>query len=496
MGGSHATRESRVGRLGKRGLGISALLLSVVGIFYIAGGISAGSSSDPSPFEEVTLVPFTSQALGIQGLVPVGWIEVKPGQFLRNPGGDPTLFGQVSYPGADMEEMRSQYRLPERIGTIEAPSLTWELHRGELNIPEAGTMVIGVGLSESEFGVYLAMLVTLAEEHEALHEMVMLPAMRALAPAEGSDRQRPEGDVPMPRSQPSLPIETRRRETDDMVMVYVPSGEFEMGNEGIQWVWNGGLALGDLGLQVYTDESPPHTVYLDAFWFDQTEVTVAMFREFVAATGYQTAAERDGWGAPYRPGPEEPEWPHVTGADWMRPHGPDSIAADDHPVVQVSWDDAAAYCEWAGGALPTEAQWEKAARGLDGRAWPWGDAYDGNRGNFCDKGCPMEPWRDPRNDDGYAFTAPVGSYPDGASAYGALDMAGNVWEWVADWYAADYYEDSPYVNPLGPLSGDEHAQRGGAWIDTQSRVRATVRHATGPWVRCDDLGFRCAVPAE
>jgi formylglycine-generating enzyme required for sulfatase activity len=143
-----------------------------------------------------------------------------------------------------------------------------------------------------------------------------------------------------------------------------------MGNTGIQWMWSGSLVRGDLDLQVFTDESPQHTVYLDAFWIDRTEVTVEMFRKFVESTGYETTAERENWGAPWTDGPKEDEWPHVPGVDWQHPHGPESIALDDHPVVQVTWTDAAAYCEWVGGHLPSEAQWEKAARGTDGRLWP------------------------------------------------------------------------------------------------------------------------------
>jgi formylglycine-generating enzyme required for sulfatase activity len=280
-----------------------------------------------------------------------------------------------------------------------------------------------------------------------------------------------------------------------MLMVYVPAGEFEMGNTSIQWIWSGNLRDADLDLQVFTDEGPRRTVYLDAFWIDQTEVTVAMFRTFVEATGYETTAERAGWGQPWREGPMEEEWPRVPGADWRHPRGPESTAQDDHPVMQVSWEDAAAYCEWIGAHLPTEAQWEKAARGTDGRMWPWGNTYDGSRGSFCDAQCPVERWKHNSYNDGYAFTAPVGSFPSGASPYGALDMAGNVWEWVTDWYAEAYDADAASENPLGPESGTERAMRGGAWIDNESWVRCTVRHQNPPWSRCDDVGFRCAVPA-
>jgi formylglycine-generating enzyme required for sulfatase activity len=323
----------------------------------------------------------------------------------------------------------------------------------------------------------------------------MLPAIQALVPGKVIE------NMPAEKPSPPLPnevrlIDTRIRAADGMNMVYVTAGEFDMGNTGIQWMWNVSLIDQELDLQVYIDESPQHTVYLDSYWFDQTEVTTEMFRRFAESTGFETTAEREGWGMPWTDGPKEDEWPHVPGTDWQHPHGPESVALDDHPVVQVSWDDASAYCDWVGGRLPTEAQWEKAARGTDSRLWPWGDTYDGNRGSFCDASCPVKRWNHDAYDDGYALTAPVGSFPGGASPNGALDMAGNVWEWVADWYDENYYTDSPYENPTGPSYGTERTQRGGAWIDNESWVRTTVRHSTLPWARFDDLGFRCALPAE
>jgi len=190
-----------------------------------------------------------------------------------------------------------------------------------------------------------------------------------------------------------------------------------------------------------------------------------MFRAFVEATGYATTAEREGYGHPYKAGPKEQERPQVPGADWQHPRGPGSEAQDDHSVVQVSWDDAAACCARVGGTLPAEAQWEKACRGTDARMYPWGDQFDERRMNYCDAQCRVERWGDPNYDDGYAYTSPVGSYLEGASPYGVLDMAGNMWEWTADRYDAQYYASSPHENPQGPETGDERVQHGRAWYD-------------------------------
>jgi formylglycine-generating enzyme required for sulfatase activity len=236
-------------------------------------------------------------------------------------------------------------------------------------------------------------------------------------------------------------------------MVYVPDGEFTMGSD-----------KGD------NDEQPIHTVYLDAFYIDETEVTNAQYRACVEA-GACNAPSRTTY------------------------YDDDDYA--QHPVVHVSWNDADAYCRWAGKRLPTEAEWEKAARGTDGRTYPWGNDFDCHKGNFDDEQefnvyvVPGGP-----NCDGYVRTAPVGSFLAGASPYGVLDMAGNVWEWVADWYASDYYSQSPDRNPPGPDSGESRVLRGGSWRIVAANVRwgicSTYRIVFDPDSGYNIVGFRCA----
>ncbi len=281
----------------------------------------------------------------------------------------------------------------------------------------------------------------------------------------------------LPSPSPTLGIGSQRTSTTDgMIQVFVPAGQFIMG--GDEWT--------------NIMDAP---VYLDAFWIDQTEVTNAMFANFITATHYRPETEINGDAYVYQFSSDSSV--KTPGANWQHPHGPASNikGLDQYPVVQVSWNDAVAYCKWASGRLPTEAEWEKAARGTDGRLYPWGNQdWAGNLANFMDK--QLNPTF--TVDDGHAGIAPVGSYPDGASPYGALDMAGNVAEWVEDWYADAYpqgNQTTPVINPQGLATGEERGMRGGAWTsnddnDGEKRLSSHRNH-NNPDYSGDSGGFRC-----
>jgi len=285
--------------------------------------------------------------------------------------------------------------------------------------------------------------------------------------------------VPPPSVIPLPDVDgSRIAEKDGMRMLLVPEGEFLMGTL-------------DEDAEAGESQKPQRNLFLDTFWIDQTEVTNAQFARFVQETGYVTYAEQKGGAYVYE---GEGKWNELAGANWHFPRGTECEHEEFEvqPVVQVSWDDAKAYCEWAGRRLPTEAEWEKAARGTDGRTYPWGnEAPTGNLLNVCDSNCPLQ-WADGNTDDGHEFTAPVGSYPAGASPYGALDMAGNVWEWVADWYGEEYYKSAPQSNPPGPENGNDRVLRGNSWSNGTSSVRAALRHNDPPADPNDERGFRCA----
>ena len=239
------------------------------------------------------------------------------------------------------------------------------------------------------------------------------------------------GVTASPLSRETVPSQSEE-ETD---MVYIPAGAFTMGAEGR-----------------FDDEKPVHKVYLDAYYMDRYEVTNAQYGAFMKATG--------------RAAPEF--W---NDSRFNHP---------DRPVVGVTWYDGEAYCKWVGKRLPTEAEWEKAARGTDARIYPWGNSFGSGRANLSDRG------------DRYEYTAPVGSFPSGASPYGVHDMAGNVWEWVNDWHDKGYYSRSPGRNPTGPDAGKYKVLRGGSWYDDPRFLRTAYRRGNYPGHQYDLDGFRCS----
>ena len=249
-------------------------------------------------------------------------------------------------------------------------------------------------------------------------------------------------------------------------MVLIPAGEVLIGNK---------VGIGD------SDESPQHKVYLDAYYMDVHEVTNAQYHQFwVADGGKKSKHTPASYGSSYMIG----DWPQVA------------ETKPNYPVVGVTWYDATAYAEWAGKRLPTEAEWEKAARGTDARAWPWGNDFDIEKptSDIAGESSVSKVHANRRDgNDGYDnTTAPVASYPTGASPYGVHDMAGNVWEWVADWYGRDYYSNSPAKNPKGPNIGKLKMVRGGSWYHREHDQRCSNRYYSYPDSWGYTLGFRCA----
>lgn len=253
---------------------------------------------------------------------------------------------------------------------------------------------------------------------------------------------------------PSLPTIQPSPSSSEGDMVLVPAGEFWMGcNE-------------EKVKDCTPDEGPYHEVYLDAFYIDKYEVTNAQYLQCLNAGKCSYPHFEDGncyiW----------------NGAQFVAGTLPHKFRGSAQPVVCVDWEQAKAYCEWGGKRLPREAEWEKAARGVDGRMYPWGEGINCEMANY--KYCELE------------VTKPVGSYPNGISPYGVYDMAGNVYEWVSDWYSEGYYRVSPQHNPGGPPSGDARVVRGGSWDCNPRGVRSFTRGRLTPSYGHDRLGFRCA----
>ena len=242
---------------------------------------------------------------------------------------------------------------------------------------------------------------------------------------------------------------------DGAELVFVPEGEFQMGVEIIRTM-ELCLSFRDDCLQEdFTDEEPVHTVILSGFLIYRQEISNRMYRLCVDQGSCQPPTFSD----------------FYTNESYL-----------NHPVVYVDWYEAADYCAWADGRLPTEAEWEKAARGDDQRFYPWGEDVNCQKANY--KGCFVE------------MTNPVDGLPDGASSFGVLNQAGNVSEWTADWYGPDYYSLSPNINPAGPDSGELKVIRGGSWKNLALGLRTTNRAANFPEIFSTGIGFRCVQDGE
>lgn len=261
-----------------------------------------------------------------------------------------------------------------------------------------------------------------------------------------------EEPKPAPGAAPVVSPGNSHEQPSDEVprdMILIPAGTFEMGTN-----WE------------FDNERPMREVHLNAFYIDKYEVTNAEYKKFVDATGHNVPFVNATWAAPF---------------NWHRRTFPPG--KENHPVVLVNWYDAAAYAQWAGRRLPTEAEWEKAARGTDGRTWPWGSEWDADRCNI--------------KESFLYSTQPVFSFEKGKSPYGCYSMAGNAMEWVSDWYSENYYGHAPYKNPPGPRSGLTKVVRGGAWDSNISLyARTAYRSLLPPNEKNASVGFRCAQDVE
>ncbi len=241
-------------------------------------------------------------------------------------------------------------------------------------------------------------------------------------------------------------------------MLLIPGGEFIMGTDSEQ---------------VNPDQRPAHTVDLDAFYIDQHEVTNAQYEEFILAGGYKNKKfwTQEGWDFIQKHQIEAP-----------LKYGQNSVSTEpDQPVIGVSWYEAVAYATWAGKRLPTEAEWEKAARGTDQRIYPWGNEMDFSKLNYFPHVTKI---------------LAIGSFPQGASPYGVMDMAGSLGEWTADWYGEVYYAQIPGKNPKGPNQGQYRVLRGGGWDSIRLQLQCTYRYYDKEDRRTYNIGFRCAKDAS
>lgn len=300
----------------------------------------------------------------------------------------------------------------------------------------------------------------------------------------------------------SQPAASSRGECSEAVlerMISLPAASFLMGTDMEEGFPEDG-------------EGPVREVFVDAFRIDRHPVTNAVFEEFVRATDYKTEAERFGWSfvfwshLPKKRFAElvedtvaaAPWWCKVRGASWRSPEGPQSNVKTraDHPVVHVSWNDAQAFCQWSGQRLPTEAEWEYAARGgLEQKLYPWGDKLRPGGEHRCNVWQGEFPKVD-TGDDGYKGTCPVEAFPP--NGFGLYSVTGNTWEWCSDWFDATFHRTGPRRNPQGPATGVARVMKGGSFLCHKSycnRYRVAARSSNTPDSSSANIGFRCAISA-
>lgn len=290
------------------------------------------------------------------------------------------------------------------------------------------------------------------------------------------------------------------RKTDKMEMIYVPEGKFLRGSSDKQIdslieeclrIYSGSSTC---QREVYVkQEQPQKEVFIDAFWIDKTEVTNSQFCVFLNEKGNKIENGIQWFEPGYGHRGVVYGYIEEINGEYMPLPGYENL-----PVIEVSWYGANAYCEWIGGRLPTEAEWEYAAKGPRNNIYPWGNEFDGSLVNYRDYSFDFDNHgKDTSFSDNNPLWTEVGSYPEGASWCGVLDLAGNVHEWVNDWYAPDYYSLSPTSNPKGPEYGTLKISKGGSWYDPRWHVRCSYRKVLSPSsARMHWIGFRCVIPAN
>lgn len=321
-------------------------------------------------------------------------------------------------------------------------------------------------LSQNENDIYAPTATALAQQREELES-----ARQSLMVQQPELVDIPNTPTPLPASSINFPSNPGLgsvyvRPDDGMIMAFVPGGTFLMGSTEDDPV-------------AESNEIPQHVVTVNGFWLDKTEVTNTQYIGFLNAQN-KSLSDMASW---IELDSEFNRISHNNGVF-------EALASfADYPVVEVSWAGANEYCRWIDARLPTEEEWEYAARGTDQRLYPWGNNFDGMKLNFCDVNCPRD-WRNSAFNDGYAMTAPVGSFPTGQSWVGILDLAGNVAEWTANGLYA--YEENDDQNPLFLEGGFHKVVRGGSWTNTNRFTRVTNRTYPSPNEQSEFVGFRCA----